>query len=170
MVLRFGRGRTRGKIIQSATQNYTDTTFWSFSFLVFWGPSHFPGFDTSTISVKMLGNINFLALNSHTNSFWFLVSSISAVVAVTLFHFLKFAGGLQTAQIAEAAAREYDIPILTGSKETAYHDLIREQYVKDKQQIYLLKTPFRTVFVLPPKFVTQYGWKAENLVCEFSFF
>jgi hypothetical protein len=31
--------------------------------------------------------------------------------------------------------------------------------------MYLLKTPFRTVFVLPPRFVTEYGWLPENKVC-----
>jgi hypothetical protein len=31
--------------------------------------------------------------------------------------------------------------------------------------MYLLKTPFRTVFVLPPQFVTEYGWLPENKVC-----
>ncbi|OXV05891.1 hypothetical protein Egran_06343 [Elaphomyces granulatus] len=30
--------------------------------------------------------------------------------------------------------------------------------------MYLLKTPFRTVFVLPPPFVTEYGWLPENKV------
>jgi hypothetical protein len=37
--------------------------------------------------------------------------------------------------------------------------------LQDQNQIYLLKTPFRTVFVLPPQTVTQYGWLPEHKIC-----
>ncbi|OKL62751.1 hypothetical protein UA08_01300 [Talaromyces atroroseus] len=69
--------------------------------------------------------------------------------------------------------REFDVPLnftfenpcqIIGDEATDYHSLIRDQYVKDKNQIYLLKTPFRTVFVLPPRSVTKYGWLPEHKI------
>lgn len=79
------------------------------------------------------------------------------------------------------------IPVVTGTETTDYHALIQSQYIKvsieqspesggstdtmsspqDKDQIYMLKTPFRQVFVLPPRYVGEYGWQPEHKVCRF---
>ncbi|PWY95191.1 cytochrome P450 [Aspergillus sclerotioniger CBS 115572] len=56
------------------------------------------------------------------------------------------------------------IPILSGTETTDYRHLIEEQYTKHPNQIYLLQSPFRRVYVVPPRLVNEYAWKSEDKV------
>jgi hypothetical protein len=91
------------------------------------------------------------------------ISAVKIIVPVTLtaalivrYYYQKWANA--------RLWKRLKIPTYHGDITTNYQHLIRANYVRDKDQSYILQTPFHKIIVVPHTLVNEYTWLPEEKV------